>query len=96
MPRCSAAGLGFIIVPAGFNALLEFLTGFTYRRTGFQSIMNSGLDIFFLKVSQNCERIISWARSYRTEKRENRQSRKRECLSHSSDRSLYIEDAGIL
>ena len=29
MPRCSAAGLGFIIIPAGFNAPLEFLTGFT-------------------------------------------------------------------
>ena len=28
-PRCSAAGLGFIIIPAGFNAPLEFLTGFT-------------------------------------------------------------------
>jgi hypothetical protein len=32
MPRCSAAGLGFIIIPAGFNALLEFLTGFTLLR----------------------------------------------------------------
>jgi len=36
MPRCSAEGLGFIIIPAGFNAplgfesqRLEFLTGFT-------------------------------------------------------------------
>jgi len=29
MPRCSTAGLGFIIIPAGFNAPLEFLTGFT-------------------------------------------------------------------
>jgi LemA protein len=29
MPRCSAAGLGFRIIPAGFNAPLEFLTGFT-------------------------------------------------------------------
>jgi len=29
MPRCSAAGLGFTIIPAGFNAPLEFLTGFT-------------------------------------------------------------------
>jgi hypothetical protein len=27
MPRCSAVGLGFIIIPAGFNATLEFLTG---------------------------------------------------------------------
>ena len=25
----SSAGLGFIIIPAGFNAQLEFLTGFT-------------------------------------------------------------------
>jgi len=32
MPRCSAAGFGFIIVPAGFNAPLEFLTGFTSTR----------------------------------------------------------------
>jgi hypothetical protein len=30
MPRCSAAGLDFRIIPAGFNAPLEFLTGFTY------------------------------------------------------------------
>ena len=29
MPRCSAAGLHFRIIPAGFNAPLEFLTGFT-------------------------------------------------------------------
>ncbi len=39
MPRCSAAGLDFMehfikvlpfrIIPAGFNAPLEFLTGFT-------------------------------------------------------------------
>jgi hypothetical protein len=29
MPRCSAAGLGFKIIPAEVNALLEFLTGFT-------------------------------------------------------------------
>ena len=28
MPRCSTAGLDFIIIPAGFNAPLEFLTGF--------------------------------------------------------------------
>jgi hypothetical protein len=27
----SAEGLGFIIIPAGFNAPLEFLTGFTTR-----------------------------------------------------------------
>jgi hypothetical protein len=27
MPRCSTAGLGSIIIPAGFNAPLEFLTG---------------------------------------------------------------------
>ena len=29
MPRCFAAGLDFRIIPAGFNAPLEFLTGFT-------------------------------------------------------------------
>jgi hypothetical protein len=33
MPRCSAAGLVFRIVPAGFNAPLEFLTGFTFHFT---------------------------------------------------------------
>ena len=38
MARCSAAGLGFIIIPPGFNAplgfesqQLEFLTGFTFQ-----------------------------------------------------------------
>jgi hypothetical protein len=29
MPCCSAAGLDFRIIPAAFNAPLEFLTGFT-------------------------------------------------------------------
>jgi hypothetical protein len=29
MPRCSAARLDFRIILAGFNARLEFLTGFT-------------------------------------------------------------------
>jgi hypothetical protein len=29
MPCCSATGLDFRIIPAGFNAPLEFLTGFT-------------------------------------------------------------------
>jgi hypothetical protein len=29
MPRCSATGLNFSKIPAGFNAPLEFLTGFT-------------------------------------------------------------------
>jgi hypothetical protein len=28
MPHCFAAGLDFRIIPAGFNAPLEFLTGF--------------------------------------------------------------------
>jgi hypothetical protein len=49
MPCCYAAGLGFIMVPAGFNSLLDFLTGFTSRRIGFQSVMNSGLGYFFLE-----------------------------------------------
>jgi hypothetical protein len=31
MPRCSAAGLHFRLIPAGFNAPLEFLTGFTSK-----------------------------------------------------------------
>ena len=31
MPRCSIAGLDFRIIPAGFNAPLEFLTGFTKK-----------------------------------------------------------------
>jgi hypothetical protein len=30
MPRCSLAGLGPRIIPAGLDALLEFLTGFTH------------------------------------------------------------------
>jgi hypothetical protein len=29
IPGCSARGLGFIIIPAEFNAPLEFLTGVT-------------------------------------------------------------------
>jgi hypothetical protein len=29
MPRCSAAGSDFRIIPGGFNAPLEFLTGLT-------------------------------------------------------------------
>jgi hypothetical protein len=28
MPRCTATGLHFSTIPAGFNAPLEFLTGF--------------------------------------------------------------------
>jgi hypothetical protein len=34
MPHCSAAGLDFIKIPAGFNASLEFLTGFTEEGMG--------------------------------------------------------------
>ena len=34
MPRCSAAGLDFKIILTGFNAPLEFLTGFTYDAVG--------------------------------------------------------------
>ena len=30
MPRCSGAKLRFNKIPAGFNAPLEFLTGFTW------------------------------------------------------------------
>jgi len=30
MPRCSATGLDFRIIPEGFNAPLEFLTGCTF------------------------------------------------------------------
>jgi len=29
MARCYTAGLHFKMIPAGFNVLLEFLTGFT-------------------------------------------------------------------
>jgi hypothetical protein len=32
MPCFSAAGLDFKIIPAGFKALLEFLTGFTEKK----------------------------------------------------------------
>ncbi len=31
MPRCSAAGFHFRIIPTGSNAPLEFLTGFTEK-----------------------------------------------------------------
>jgi len=31
IPRCSAARLDFRIIPAGLNAPMEFLTGFTWR-----------------------------------------------------------------
>ena len=39
MPRCSTAGLDFIIIPAGFNAPLEFLTGFTIALVVFTLIL---------------------------------------------------------
>jgi hypothetical protein len=45
MPHCSAAGLGFIIIPAGFNALLEFLTGFTLMLEKLLRV--DGLEEFF-------------------------------------------------
>jgi hypothetical protein len=41
MPCCSATGLEFRIIPAGFNAPLEFLTGFTYSH----SIVLGGLEL---------------------------------------------------
>ena len=51
MPRCSAPGLGFIIIPAGFNAplgfelqRLEFLTGFTIKAIGYRKILNSHVE----------------------------------------------------
>src|SRR4030042_1075395 len=51
MPRCSAAGLDFRIIPAGLNAplgfelqRLEFLTGFTLN---FNSVNNDNLAGFF-------------------------------------------------
>jgi hypothetical protein len=54
MPRCSAAGLDFGIIPAGFNAPLEFLTGFTeviYTLFG-----NFGsLEVSFLHVLRRLE-----------------------------------------
>jgi hypothetical protein len=34
MPRYSAADLDFNTIPAGFNAPLEFLTGFTFLDGG--------------------------------------------------------------
>jgi len=42
MLRCSAAGLHFKTIPAGFNAPLEFLTGFTapLRSSLFKSLEN--------------------------------------------------------
>ena len=35
MPRSSAAGLDFRMIPAGFNAPLEFLTGFTLEERNY-------------------------------------------------------------
>jgi hypothetical protein len=42
MPRCSVADLDFNIIPAGFNALLEFLTGFTFLDGGIGQFIQSG------------------------------------------------------
>jgi hypothetical protein len=42
MPRCSAAGLDFRIIPAAFNAPLEFLTGFTIFPFVTQSLKGDG------------------------------------------------------
>src|SRR4030043_1494960 len=52
MPRCSAAGLDFIIIPAGFNAPLEFLTGFTYDAVGKRARVLTG-DNVGLQFSHN-------------------------------------------
>jgi hypothetical protein len=52
MPRCSAAGLDFRIIPAGFNAPLEFLTGFT--KEGFTK-----LSIFVARVRRG-RRTLGW------------------------------------
>jgi hypothetical protein len=38
MPCSSDVGLGFIKVSAGFNAPLEFLTGFTFILTSFSPL----------------------------------------------------------
>ena len=37
--RCSAADLGFNTIPAGFNAPLEFLTGFTFLDGGIKKFI---------------------------------------------------------
>ncbi len=50
MPRCSAAGLGFRIIPAGFNAPLEFLTGFTVIPAQ-AGIQEAGFEIDWIPAS---------------------------------------------
>ncbi len=51
MPRCSAAGLDFKIIPAGFNAPLDFLTGFTL------SGLTSCFSIILYFIIFNCLKI---------------------------------------
>ncbi len=46
MPRCSAARLDFTIIPVGFNAPLEFLTGFASRFYVFQLLASSSQTFF--------------------------------------------------
>ena len=50
MPRCSAARLDFTIIPVGFNAPLEFLTGFASRFYVFQ-LLASLFQAFFTSQS---------------------------------------------
>ena len=63
MPRCSAAGLNFMehfikvlpfrIIPAGFNALLEFLTGFTTSWWALPTLHKSSTQLILVSSSGN-------------------------------------------
>ena len=60
MPRCSAAGLDFMIIPAAFNTPLEFLTGFTFDKI---QICNESQSYFlsvhlFHQIPANIEDLI--------------------------------------
>ena len=66
MPHCSAAGLDFRIIPAGFNAPLEFLTGFTSRSGDLMEVALSDGAKFIRKHSSdlNTFLLISLGRVY--------------------------------
>src|SRR4030042_1853690 len=50
MPCCSEAGLDFRIIPAGFNAPLELLTGFTNKFLRRGSVMKKNFCLVLLLV----------------------------------------------
>ena len=59
MDRCSGAGLDFRTIPAGFNALLEFLTGFTLLPLQKKELTSKR--IYYNKVCEKFNSIVeSW------------------------------------